>query len=325
MTQVEVTASANIALVKYWGKADAALNIPAVGSLSLTLAGLKTKTTLSRPGQGRYRLDGAPMLAAESARMQTLAADLGLDPSGIDFESSNDFPTAAGLASSASGGAAAVLAMQAVLPQPLPTDTLLAATLKVSGSAPRSLVGGFARLDPVGERIALRELPIPAAWDLRVLIVTTASGRKKHASRDAMEQSKTSPYYQAWVDTHKHDLDVAEAAIAGADFAALCAVMEQSTMKMHALPLTSNPPLVYWNGVTLDVLHALMDIRERSGRPAGFTMDAGPHVKVFTMAEHAAAWQADLAAVPGVGGVLVTACGEAPVVRQNGDIVPWSL
>lgn len=325
MTRIDVTTSANIALIKYWGKADAQANIPAVGSLSLTLAGLLTKTTVTVPGTGQYLLDGAPMNQAEAARIQNLARAFNLNPNSFNFSSHNYFPTAAGLASSASGGAAAALALAVASGGGIDTKILLSETLKASGSAPRSLLGGFARLDPNANGVSLRSLPMPPFWDLRVLIICTASGRKQHLSREAMEHSKTSPYYPAWLATHKDDLDKAETAILKGDFAQLMAIMEHSTMKMHALPLSSQPPVLYWNGVTLEVVRRIMALRDENGWPGGFTMDAGPHVKLFTFATHVEHWRAELKQIAGVNDILESACGAGPSISRDGQPLAWQL
>ncbi len=318
LRNVQVTARANIALVKYWGKADAGRNIPDVGSLSLTLSGLETRTTVSaaEPGSGwHFELDGRPMTDKEADRMRSLFRRLDV-PSAMDihFASENHFPTAAGLASSASGGAASVVALDSALDLQLSGERLAEEALRVSGSAPRSLFPGFVRLDPAGDHVQLRSLDMPENWDLAVLVAQTATGPKKVSSRQAMASSKASPYYPAWVDSHAQDLDDAEAAIAAADFDRLVAAMERSTLKMHALPITSQPPVWYWNDVTLAVIAAIEEGRDR-GMSGGYTMDAGPHVKLFCQLGDAKAWGALLAAVPGVTGVIQASTGDGPEVE----------
>jgi len=314
---VRVTACANIALIKYWGKADAVRNVPAVGSLSLTLDGLVTETTIApRDGEVTFALDGAPMREDEAARIRDAARALGAPmDAGWRFETRNRFPTAAGLASSASGGAAAVTALMAAFDLDVPAAQTHAVTLQLSGSAPRSLYGGFVRLDPGDDGVRLKPLAMPAGWDLRVLVVTVAAGRKAVSSREAMHRTEASPYWPAWVASHKADLDAAEAAIADGDFERLVTVMEANTRKMHALIWTAEPAVWYLSDITWRVLAAVREARA-GGLHGGYTMDAGPHVKVFVPADEVDAWQGRLAEVPGVHQVLVSRAGAAPQISE---------
>lgn len=324
LVPTRVVARANIALIKYWGKADTERNVPAVGSLSLTLDGLETETSITPAAQRSYLLDDRPMREHEAARIAALARDVGIpDSVGFRFASKNRFPTAAGLASSASGGAAAALALWAATGRDWDRDAIIAAALRLSGSAPRSLYGGFVSLRPDAERGA-RIVPHawPSGWDLAVLVATTAVGRKDTSSRDAMMRSLASPYYRPWVETHPADLDAAEAALAAGNMEALFARMEANTMKMHALVLASEPPVWYWTPVTLAVLAAVRE-GKAAGLCGGFTMDAGPHVKLFVPAELVDPWRERLAAVPGVREVLVARPGSAPQVWRDGEPLAW--
>lgn len=322
-----VRARANIALIKYWGKRDAERNLPDVGSLSLTLDGLVTETRIepdSSADPPRFELDDHPMTPDEARRIRDLLDRMGRgERSGYRFRTVNHFPTAAGLASSASGGAAAVLALKRALEVDWDPAQTIEETLRVSGSAPRSLFGGFVRLDPRGDGVELTPMEVPEDWDLRVLVVQTETGAKAVSSRDAMTRSRRSPYYEGWVSEHPADLDTASAAIEAGDFDALVEVMEYSTLKMHALPLTCRPPVWYWRPATLAVLESIRSGRDE-GLVGGFTMDAGPHVKVFTCGGDAArAWRARLERMPEVRGVLESRPGAGPAVEVEGRPVGW--
>lgn len=323
MNTVRVVARANIALIKYWGKAAVEGNVPAVGSLSLTLAGLETETHVEPCNVRTYTLDGRPMADEEAARIAALANRLGFDPDvGFAFHSVNRFPTAAGLASSASGGAAAVVALATAAGAELSADRFVEEALRVSGSAPRSLVGGFARLDPTADGARLRPIEVAGLDGLRVLVVQAKAGRKDVGSRDAMAASLDSPYFRPWVDSHKADLDAAEEALRAADWPRLWEVMEYNTLKMHALPLTSRPPVWYWTPTTLAILEVVRAARAE-GLSGGFTMDAGPHVKLFCMAGEVDAWRSRLAAVPEVLGVIEARAGEGPTVMVGDRATAW--
>jgi len=280
-----VAAGINIALVKYWGKAPGTDNVPAVGSLSLTLDAPGTETTV--------RFDAA--LSADSFALDGVAAPVGPVSKVLDdvrrlsgetrraaVTSRNTVPTAAGLASSASGFAALGLAAwhAAGLGDPgTPLDRRLVDLVRRgSGSAPRSLLPGFARIDV--ETAGVAGVDAPPDFDVSLVIALCAVGPKAVKSRDGMAASaETSPYYPAWVASHPADLAAGEAAVRRGDFLELGEVMEHSTLKMHACMLATRPPLRYWTPGTLAALDALAALRSE-GR-VFTTMDAGPHVKAL--------------------------------------------
>lgn len=315
------TAHSNIALVKYWGKregADPSLNLPAVGSLSLTLDELRSVTEIHAAQADRFELDGATLDGKPAAKvfehldlMWRTSGTLSTRPPCL-VRSTNHLPTAAGLASSASGFAALTVAAAGAfgLASSLgeahdPIRAQLSTLARQgSGSAARSLWGGFVRLDaghdPSGSDCLARPLHGRDHWALKLLVVHTARGAKAIGSTGGMESSRlTSPYYPAWVASSLADLDAAEQALARRELATLGEIMEHSCFKMHACMLATRPPLVYWNGTTLEVIRAVWQARERGS--VGFvTSDAGPHVKVLCDAGAADELARTLAAVPGV-------------------------
>ncbi|MCA9664291.1 MAG: diphosphomevalonate decarboxylase [Myxococcales bacterium] len=320
-------AQPNIALVKYWGKRDAALNLPAVGSLSVTLGNLYTETTVTLDESldaDVLELDGLDLDGGESSAEQTRVREFLTrlrERCGVAsvprarVRSHNNFPTAAGLASSASGFAALTVAAAGAYGVTLSaTDASVLARIG-SGSAPRSLYGGFVEMrhgerddgeDAIAVQVAERE-----HWPLHVLVAQTAHGRKKIGSTAGMQRTAdSSPFYPAWVEGAEADLASARDAIARRDFEALAAVTEQSCLKMHAVAAAARPGVIYWNGTTVEVMHALRALREAEGVALTFTIDAGPHVKVFTpSAESAAAARVALERVEGVVGVLDAGMG----------------
>lgn len=320
MRSARATAHSNIALVKYWGKRDGDdpdLNLPAVGSLSMTLAELHTVTRVGPADRDACELDGT-RLTGEPVRRVLAHLDRAWARFGAGgprppcaVRSENHLPTAAGLASSASGFAAltlaAVAAFAGAVPGPELFPELAGLARRGSGSAARSLFGGFVRLDR-GERsdgldCAARPLWGPDHWDVRLLVVHTALGAKAVGSTGGMERCRrTSPYYPAWVETSQADLDAAQAALAERDLTALGEVMEHSCMKMHACMLATRPPLLYWRGTTLDVIRDVWDARA-AGLVGFVTSDAGPHVKVLCEAATAEALAARLRGLTGVHAV----------------------
>lgn len=337
MRSARAVAHTNIALVKYWGKREslADLNLPAVGSLSLTLDRLRSETTLCPSEHDSFTLNeetAAPDVAAKVFRHldRVWSAAHAAGPARDAARSApprppcavtsrNYLPTAAGLASSASGFAALTLAAAAAFAHDPGREALSTLARRGSGSAARSLWGGFVRqargVLPDGSDCRAYPLFPPDHWDLRLLVAHAGRGPKALGSTAGMQRSReTSPYYQAWVDTAEADLAAAEAALAARDLPVLGDIIEHSCFKMHACMMASRPPILYWRGATLDLVHAVW--RARAEGLSGYvTSDAGPHVKVLCPADQAEALAARLRAVPGVDAVDVLAPGPDPTVE----------
>ncbi len=323
---VVVQAQPNIALVKYWGKRDEALNLPAVGSLSITLDRLWTRTSVRfLPGQSgdRVSLNGRSddvTTARVSAFLDLLRQRAGVEW-GAEVDSHNNFPTAAGLASSASGFAALALAAARSLGLDLTPTELSALARRGSGSAARSIFGGFVewahgqRAD--GEDSVARPLLGCDEWPLGVVVAVTSTATKAIGSTQGMRRTAaTSPYHRAWIDTQEADLDAARTAIMRRDFEALAVVSEHSCLKMHALAMAATPGLLYWNGATLEAMQAIRSLREQ-GVPVFFTVDAGPQVKAVCLPEAVEAVAATLGAIAGVLDVIECGLGEGAHVLSD--------
>ena len=176
----------------------------------------------------------------------------------------NSVPTASGLASSASGFAALALAASRAAGLQLSQSELSELARLGSGSAARSIFGGFVEMargeradgrDAVASPLALRDDGPP--WDLRLVVAITAAGEKAEGSTSAMDRTaRTSPFFPAWVASVPADLAEARAAIAAHDLARLGAVAERSALRMHATALAADPAIVYWNGATVAAIHA---------------------------------------------------------------------
>ena len=315
------TAHPNVALIKYWGKRSGPGNLPAVGSLSITLDALRTQTRVCFDPALRSDelvLNGQAV-AGEQARLGACLDALRALTGSRSFarvESSNDFPTGAGLASSASGYAALVAAGAVALGLD-PQDARLSEIARIgSGSAPRSLFAGFALLRNTPGGTSCEQLLAPEAWPLGVVVAVTTEGGKPISSRSGMEQSRSaSPYYQAWLDSHPADLEAARVAVQARDFAGLAELSEHSCLKMHAVMMSSRPPLIYWSPATLACIAAVQDLR-RGGVPVFFTIDAGPQVKAVCLPDAMATVAERLAGVPGVLRLITGGLGQAPEVQR---------
>ncbi|MEN0066462.1 MAG: diphosphomevalonate decarboxylase [Myxococcota bacterium] len=289
MGKVTARAHPNIALVKYWGKRDLALNLPAVPSVSLTLDGFVTTTTVTWGAPSdRVVFDGE---VRSDPRALAFLDRIDADRPPCEVVTTNNFPTGAGLASSASGFAALALAASRAAGQTLDETSLSVLARQGSGSACRSIFGGFVAWD-LGDRADglddhARPLASPIHWDVRMVVAVVADGPKAVGSTAGMERSRTtSPLWPAWVEQGPGAVQGAIEAIEARDLERLGTIMEQSTFAMHATMQTATPPLLYWQPATVAVLHAVFGLRAK-GVGAWATMDAGPQVKVLCEAADA--------------------------------------
>ncbi|MCC5793836.1 MAG: diphosphomevalonate decarboxylase [Chromatiales bacterium] len=320
--RASAVAHPNVALIKYWGKRAAAGNLPATGSLSVTLGGMQTQTTVQFSAglaADEVSLNGV-VDAGASARVTTcldmLRADAGTQLR-ARVESWNDFPTGAGLASSASGFAALALAGAAALGLEPEPSRLQEVARVGSGSAPRSLFGGFVQLRNQGEGTVCEPLLGPAEWPVSVVVAITRLEAKETGSRPGMRLSEaTSPCYPVWVETHEADIQRALQCIAERDFTGLAEVSEHSCLKMHAVMMTSRPPLMYWSPATLACILAIQALRAE-GVPVFFTVDAGPQIKAVCLSEASGRVEQVLSAIPGVLRTVSSPLGEAARVTQR--------
>lgn len=286
MRTATAVAHPNIALVKYWGKRDLALNLPAVPSLSLTLDRFATTTTVRWGARvDRVVLDGQE---ARDRGLSRVLAFLDLvDPQRprVEVVSASNFPVAAGLASSSSAFAALAVAATAAAGHKRTPSELSALARRGSGSASRSLFGGFVRwhlgTDPNGSDSVAEQVAAADHWDLSLVVAVVSSQKKKVGSTQGMERSRlTSPYYAAWVREAPAQVDAGIQAVLDRDLPELGRIMEASTLQMHATMHTSAPPIVYWQAGTVASLQEIWALRDR-GIGAWATMDAGPNVKVL--------------------------------------------
>ena len=353
-------AGSNIAFIKYWGVVKAAsaaisgqrsvasedLNIPLNNSISMTLADAHTTTTVAWDNSANLptdrividgvQLQGAPAerIVAHIDRLRALA--------GVSHKarvvSNNNFPMASGIASSASGFAALTVAASAALGFQLDATQLSAVARQASGSASRSLFGGFvewergwgegAGEEERGEREGESLLSPHAAlldsrsvahqmhdeehWALRDVIAIVSAGAKRVSSSSGHRLAATSPFNAARTQCVSEWLATVRRAIAERDLSLLGPVLEADALAMHGVMMTSAPSLLYWQAGTLDVLHAVRAWREEEGVPVYFTIDAGPNVHLICEADTAAEVERRLRALPAVRQVLTSRPGPDP-------------
>jgi diphosphomevalonate decarboxylase len=303
MNAVTAVAHPNIALSKYWGKAPGLQNVPAVPSLSVTLLGLQTRTTVEvGVARDRLVLNGTEVEGAATARVIALLDAVRVRagstlPASVTTQ--NDFPTASGLASSASGFAALALAASRAYGLDCDAGEVSNLARVASASAARSLFGGFVELVP-GE--AARVVAPPDHMDLELLVCVTTEAEKELSSRDGMNLTReASPYYGTWLTEAPRIHAELRAAVLAKDLPRVGELAEKIALAMHASAFAAG--VIYFSGVTTLLYQHVRRLRAR-GVGAWATADAGPHLKVITSAKDAATLAADLLQVPGVLRVL---------------------
>lgn len=313
------TAHPNVALIKYWGKRDEVDNLPAVGSISVTLGALTTETSVEFDGGLQHDvlvLNGQELVAEQprlAACMDALRR-LGNDQRYAAVTSTNDFPTGAGLASSASGYAALVTAAAAAIGLEASDPRLLDIARIGSGSAPRSMFGGFVLLRNADHGTVCEQILRPEDWPLKVVVAVTTDEQKSITSRVGMEKSRlTSAYYDAWVESHGTDMRQALTYVRHKDFSSLAELAEYNCLKMHSVMMTTRPPLIYWLPETLACMRKVRELRA-DGVPVFFTVDAGPQVKAVCLPTATHAVADALREIPGVRRIITSDLGEG--VRQ---------
>lgn len=297
----------NIALVKYWGKQEKPGNLPATPNLSISLAGLTTATHVSDAPSDTFILNSKETSDPKLVRwLEALRGTFDVPP--LQIDSGNDFPTSAGLASSASGFAALITAINAHCDLGLNQEMCSEWARVGSASAARSIFGGFVALVPPQWQA------IPMAkrdhWPLEVVVAVTSNEPKSVNSGEGMERSRlTSPYYNAWVRDATTDFAAASEAIERRDFLSLAAVAELNCLKMHSIMLTSQPTLSYWTPASIACMDRVRSLREE-GHDVFFTVDAGPQIKAVCLPASADAVASALSETPGVLEVIRSSLGE---------------
>jgi diphosphomevalonate decarboxylase len=314
-------ASPNIALVKYWGNRDRALRVPSNGSLSMTLGGLHTTARVSfDPAATEDMLLIADQPApADASRRVFEHLDLIRMTAGHTLrgrvESASNFPADSGIASSASAFAAITVAGAAACGLELDARTLSRLARRGSGSACRSIFGGFVEWQAGDDDATSYAVPLAPAdhWRLIDLIAVVSQASKTTGSTEGHRLAATSPLQAARVHDAPRRLAACRQAILQRDFDSLAEVVELDSLLMHAVMMTSSPPLEYWLPSTLRILHAVAEWRAR-GAGVCATIDAGPNVHCLCAPGEAEKIQSGLHELPGVQQVLECPPGEGAMI-----------
>jgi diphosphomevalonate decarboxylase len=307
----------NIAFIKYWGNRDDELRLPDNSSLSMNLGDLVTTTTVAFDEgleQDELSIDGQPAEGSAQARvsghLDLVRERAGKRDVSTRVVSRNNFPIGAGIASSASGFAALTVAACAAAGLELAERELSALARRGSGSASRSVPGGYVEwLMGSGNASSFARSVAPAGhWDLRDVVVVVSREHKAVSSSRGHGLAVSSPLQEARVAAVPAMLDACKRALLARDLGAVGTLIEQDAVLMHAVMMTSRPPLYYWTPDTMAVIQAVQTWRA-GGLPVYYTIDAGPNVHLICQVEDAPKVERRARALPGVLDILVSGPG----------------
>jgi len=316
MTTATAIANPNIAFIKYWGNRDDTLRIPSNDSISMNLEGLYTRTTVSfQPslpydeliinghevaGAGRDRISYILDIIRGMANLHERA----------EVMSENNFPSGTGIASSASAFAALALAGSRAAGLSLSERDLSRLARRGSGSAARSIPGGFVewQTGTDDEDSFAFSIAEPGHWDLVDCVAVVSTAHKKVGSMQGHPIAGTSPLQAARVADAPRRLEICRKAILERDFNGFASIVELDSDMMHAVMISSTPALFYWKPASLEVMNSVRQWR-LEGLSVCYTMDAGPNVHVICREAEAQLVEQRLSAIQGVGSVLVARPG----------------
>ncbi len=293
MTELQASAIAhpNIALIKYWGNQNDSLRLPANGSISMNLDGLTTTTTVefnSRLSNDSFTLNGQIQQGTVLERVQTFLDIIRQKAHKwlyANVTSINDFPTGAGIASSAAAFAALALAGSYAIGLNLSEKELSTLARRGSGSACRSVPGGYVEwVSAINDEESYAFSIAPTShWDLIDCIAIIESRQKSISSSEGHRLANSSPLQPARVKDCPRRLEICRAAILKKDFEQLTEIVELDSHLLHAVMMTSHPTLIYWQPASLNIMHEVITWRHQ-GLEACYTLDAGANVHVLCSA-----------------------------------------
>jgi diphosphomevalonate decarboxylase len=330
MSTATAQARPNIAFIKYWGNRDNALRIPLNGSISMNLDGLFTRTTVSFQPSLPYDeliINGHEIAGAGRERVSyilDLIRGMANIQSSAEVMTENNFPSGAGIASSASAFAALALAGSKAAGLNLNEKELSRLARRGSGSAARSIPSGFVEWqagetdeDSFAFSIAERN-----HWKLVDCVAIVSASHKKTGSTEGHSIASTSPLQAARVADAPRRLEICRNAILNCDFDSFASIVELDSDMMHAVMMTSTPALHYWKPSSLEVMNRVRAWRA-DGIPVCYTVDAGPNVHVICPESEAHTIDKRLREIPGVDDVLVARAGEGAKLIENNIKHQW--
>ena len=308
--KVTAIAPANIAFIKYWGKKDEELRLPTNGSISVNLSNLLTTTTVEFNSN---RTEDEVVINDRQNEKERQRVTKHLDRirklAKIDYGahviSKNTFPTASGLASSASGFAALTVAASVSAGLSLSEKELTILARLGSGSACRSIPSGYVEWlkGSTSDSSYAKSLYPPNYWEMTVLVVVVESKEKEVSTIEGHERVRDNPFFPTRLSQIDGKIKALKDHLANKDFQKFGALIEAEALELHAIALTSRPPILYWQPATIAAMRAVWQARQE-GVDVYFTIDAGAHLHLLCEKKHVEFATAKLKQVKGVKEVI---------------------
>jgi diphosphomevalonate decarboxylase len=335
--EVTAIATPNIALIKYWGKEGEKLIIPKNSSISITLdEKINTKTSVmfsSSLKEDVFYINGERQdLSNKDIKERFDVLNMLKSAAGIDYHvvvvSENSFPTAAGLASSASGISAMVFAASKALGLNMSIFELGRIARQGSGSSCRSLLGGFVKWEKGskkdGSDSSIRQIAPPSHWpEIVDIIAIVSKSRKKVSSRAGMKQTvETSILYKSRPQYAEEACATLEKAILSKDFDTLANITMRDSNNMHAVMLDTWPPIVYLNDTSFEIINTIHELNESNGKAiAAYTFDAGPNAHIITLKSYAKKVKDAIKDINGINEIIDAGIGNGPRILTNESLI----
>lgn len=277
----------NIAFNKYWGNKNETLRIPYNNTISMNLSGLETKTTIEFSGgykKDTLILNGKQIDASRTKQLLDYTRKIAGNQDYAKIVSQNNFPSGAGIASSASAYSAMALASCSALELKLDEKEISSIARLGSGSACRSIPGGFSEwiAGNSHESSYAYQIAPPEQFDIIDIVAIVSKEEKKISSTKGHNLVETSPFKNARLSATEKNLNEIRKGILNNDFELFGESLERDAVEMHCVAMTSNPKIFYWTGKSLELMKDILDLRE-NGLNVYFTTDAGPNIHVMAL------------------------------------------
>lgn len=324
MQKITVKAGSDIALVKYWGKKDKILRLPANGSISMILDTLQSITTVEFQTNldkdeviigGEVEDGEASRVVQHLNRIRELAKKNNLIEKDIFAKvvSENNFPKSTGLSSSGSGFAALTIAASKAIGLNLSEKELSILARQGSGTACRCVCGGFVEwLDgDSSEESYSQSFAKPEDFVIRDLVAIVSEDKKDLSSTEGHDLAETSLFFAARQQKIVAKLKNAKDAVLQKDFIALGELVEAEALEFHSILLTSRPTILLFYPGTIEVMQAVRQLRKQ-GVPVYFTINTGFNVHVLTLPEYEDEVANVIKKLPSVKRIIASGVGEKP-------------
>lgn len=317
MKKATAIAPTNIAFIKYWGRKEEVLRLPVNGSISMNLDGLFTRTTVEF--DTKYSKDEVSINGSENEKEKERVTEhldririlAGLTAK-AKVVSINNFPSATGLSSSASGFAALTLAAAVSAGLTLSEKDLSILARQGSGSSCRSIPSGFVQwLDGnTSESSYAKSIFPPNYWNISDVVVIVSDEKKSTSSSEGQKRIGTSPFMHTRLSLINEKIDLCKKYIEEKNFSLFGELVENEALELHAIMLTSHPALIYWLPGTIIIMKEVQRWR-KGGLEVYFTINTGQDMHLICQKKDEKTVIQELKKLPQVKRIIpnIPACG----------------